>query len=176
MKKLIFLILVVGITSASNASMVLELRHEAGDTLEIYATSAYTIGDDIYFFVFGDTSEVMVSGGTVGVKEPAGPVPKDTVVGGGVGIPEPPPPLPDPLDDAVYGWIGTTAGTTSAGVGTYILDINWSLVGGATEAEISLYGTADFVTIDELSTITVPEPMTIALLGLGGLMLLRRRR
>jgi hypothetical protein len=140
--------------------------------LEIYATSAYTIGDDIYFYVVGDTLEVTITGGTVGVLEPIGPVPRDTYIDDRVWVE---PPIPPP-SNGIWGWIGTTAPTTSAGVGTYILDINWSLVGGATSAEVSLLGTVDFLTFSELDVIEVPEPMTIALLGLGGLMLLRRRR
>ncbi|MBW8042465.1 MAG: PEP-CTERM sorting domain-containing protein [Planctomycetes bacterium] len=165
---LLSLMLVISMASSANAAMVLELRHGDGDTLEIYATSGYTIGDDIDFYVFGHTSEVMVSGGTVGVLEPIGPVPKDTEVYDDVPFP--------PQWNGFWGWIGTTAPTTSAGVGTYILNIDWSLVGGATEAEIRLCGAPDNINFYTLSTITVPEPATVLLLTLGSLLLTRRRR
>jgi hypothetical protein len=168
MKKSIYLMLVFGIASAANASMVLELRHGAGSTVDIYATSGYRMGDDMYFAVVGDTSEVTVSGGSVVIP----PAPTDTAIYGDDaqlnGM------CTAPLD-GMWG-ILCSIGGVSAPVGTYIRGINWSLVGGATEAEIILIGTPDFATFDTLSTITVPEPMTIALLGLGGLLLLRWRR
>jgi hypothetical protein len=77
--------------------------------------------------------------------------------------------------DGVWGLIGAIAGGDCP-PGVIIEEINWSLVGGATESVISLVGTVDFANFNEFSTITVPEPITVALLGLGGLMLLRRRR
>jgi hypothetical protein len=173
MKKLMFLILVVGIASSANARMVLELQMGDADTVDIVATAGYLTGDDIYFFVFGDTSLVTVSGGTVGVKEPIGPVPKDTeIYDDPIMVPQPP---PSPFSDGVWGLIGAIAGGDCP-PGVIIEEIEWSLVGGATEAEISLFNTTDFVTFNTLSTITVPEPMTIALLGLGGLFVLRRRK
>jgi hypothetical protein len=174
-KKLIFFMLVVGIASAANA-MTLKLSMGDADTVDVDAISAYTMGDDTYFFVGGYTSEVTVSGGTIGIKEPIGPVPMDSMIWGDAWIPElPPPPPPDPLMNGKWGFIGAI-GPSNAGTGTYVDEIDWVLVGGATYAEIYLIGTADFMTYTTLDTITVPEPMTIALLGLGGLMILRRRR
>jgi hypothetical protein len=176
MKKLIFFMLVGGTVSAANASMVLELAMGDADTVDVVATSAYTMGDDTYFFVGGYTSEVTVSGGTLGVLEPIGPVPMDSMIWGDVWVPElPPPPPPDPLMNGKWGFIGAI-GPSNAGPGTYIDEIDWVLVSGVTHAEVYLIVTPDFVTFTTLDTITVPEPMTIALLGLGGLMLRRRRR
>ncbi len=166
MKKLIFFLLVVGITSAANARMVLELAHGDADTLDIVAAVGFSNGDDIYFAVVGDTSEVIISGGTVGTVAPPDTIIRDDPQAYGFCAP--------PLD-GIWGFIGgVVAAPLPAGV--IIEEINWSLVGGATYAEVYLIVTPDFATFDTLDTITVPEPMTVVLLGLGGLLALLRRR
>jgi hypothetical protein len=170
MKKLMFLMLVLGVASAADARMVLELQHGDADTVDIVATAGYLTGDDIYVAVIGDTSDVIISGGTLGVLDP-GPVPQDSQWWGDARIAG----MCIYPYDGMWGFIGAVAGGDLP-PGVIIEEIDWTLVGGATSADIDLIGTADFMNFNTLSTITIPEPMTIALLGLGGLMLLRRRK
>jgi hypothetical protein len=166
MKKLVFLILVVGIASAANA-MTLDLVHGDADTVDIDCIDGYIVGDDTYWALVGDTSEVILSGGTVGAGAPT-----DTGIYGynaqANGFCLPP-------FDGVWGFIGDIAGNPT-GPGTYIDEIEWTLVGGATGSWVSLVGTTDFLIFVMGPTLYVPEPVTIALLGLGGLLALRRRR
>jgi hypothetical protein len=166
MKKLIFLILVVGIASTANA-MTLDLVMGDADTVDIDCTDGYIVGDDTYWALVGDTSEITFSGGSV----VTGVAPADTAVFGddaqANGL------CSAPLD-GVWGFIGDIAGNPT-GPGTYIDEIDWVLVSGVTHAEVYLIGIQDLEPFT-LDTITVPEPMTLALLGLGGLLVLRRRR
>jgi hypothetical protein len=166
MKKLIFLILVVGIASAANA-MTLHLTTDLyAATLDIDCIDGYIVGDDIYWALVGDTSEITFSGGSVGAAAPAytGIYGYDAQVQGFCSAPL----------DGVWGYIGDIPGT-STGPGTYIDEINWTLV-GTYVTNVYLIGTTDFRTYTTLYQLFVPEPMTLALLGLGGLFLLRRRR
>jgi hypothetical protein len=73
-------------------------------------------------------------------------------------------------DGEVWG-LGTGAGETHmAGVW---LTADWSSL---TEVWVRAYQTYDTVNWILLDEIKVPEPMTVALLGLGGLFMLRRRK
>jgi hypothetical protein len=166
MKKLIFLMLVVGIASAANA-MTLDLVHGDADTVDIVATNGYTVGDDIYWALVGNSSEVILSGGIVGAVAPAdtGIYGYDAQANGMCATPL----------DGVWGFIGDIAGQ-STGPGTYIDEIEWTLVGNTTYTWVSLITTVDWGFFVMGPSLLVPEPMTLALLGLGGLMLLRRRR
>jgi hypothetical protein len=171
MKKLIFLILVLGTASAANA-MTLHLTPDLdAETLDIVDTEGYTVGDDIYWALVGNPSYITFSGGTVDAVAPL-----DTEILGydaqANGMCEAP-------YDGVWGFIGSIAGT-STGPGTYIdgIDYFFHVQGGDEISWVRLIGTTDFIEFTELDAIMifVPEPMTLALLGLGGLMLLRRRR
>nr|NIP27890.1 PEP-CTERM sorting domain-containing protein [Phycisphaerae bacterium]NIR63385.1 PEP-CTERM sorting domain-containing protein [candidate division Zixibacteria bacterium]NIW44332.1 PEP-CTERM sorting domain-containing protein [Gammaproteobacteria bacterium]NIP55484.1 PEP-CTERM sorting domain-containing protein [Phycisphaerae bacterium]NIS54194.1 PEP-CTERM sorting domain-containing protein [Phycisphaerae bacterium] len=140
------------------------------DTVDVYATAGYFTGDDIYFAVAGDTGAVTISGGAMGSDATVVPVDSaiygyDAQANGMVSAP----------DDGMWGYIGAIAGA-DLGPGTMIDEIAWTLVGGATNADIVLVATTDFMAFEVLDTINVPEPMTIALMGLGSLFLLRRRK
>ena len=53
---------------------------------------------------------------------------------------------------------------------------NWALQSGKTSALVTVYEVDETRASTELANIIVPEPTTIALLGLGGLLMLRRRK
>jgi hypothetical protein len=167
MKKLFVLMLVLGVASAANA-MTLTLVNGDADTVDIDCLDGYVVGDDTYFALVGDTGKVAVSGGAV----VAGVAPTDSAIYGydaqlnGLSVAP---------EDGMWGFLGDIAGAAK-GPGTYVDEVAWALVGGATSADLILYGTADFMNIVELARITIPEPMTMALLGLGSLFLLRRRK
>lgn len=168
MKKIIFLMLVVGTASVANAMTLKITTDFHAATLDIVDTEGYTVGDDIYWALVGNSSKIIFSGGSV----VAGVAPTDSGIYGynaqSVGFCSAP-------YDGVWGFIGDIAGQAT-GPGTYIDEINWILVGGTTVYSdwLALIGTTDFAAFTILWEI--PEPMTLALLGLGGLMLLRQRR
>jgi hypothetical protein len=169
MKKLLVLMLALCVVSVADARMVLELKMGSADTVDVDASAGYLTGDDIYFAVIGDTSVVTISGGAF---DAGAAVPVDSAIYGynaqENGMCAPP-------QDGMWGYIGAIAGG-DLGPGLMLDEINWTLVGGATSAILSLVATTDFGTFTTLDTITVPEPMTVALLGLGSLFLLRRRK
>ena len=128
--------------------------------MDIYATSQYGAGDDIFFAVVGDISVVTVSGGSVGVLDPT---PFDTQIYGDDAQAHNM--CSAPLD-GVWGVIASIV-QPIFGTGVYIDEISWILESGTTEAEIILISTQDLVHFSTLSTIVVPEPGTVLLLALG---------
>ena len=169
MKKLLILLMVLGVASVANGRMVLELQMGSGDTVDVDATAGYFTGDDIYFAVIGDTSAVAITGGafagTAAVPADSAIYGYDAQANGMAAAPE----------DGMWGYIGAIAGG-DLGPGLMLDEINWALVGGANGAWVNLVSTTDFIEFTTLDSIWVPEPMTIALLGLGGLFMMRRRK
>jgi hypothetical protein len=184
MKKLLIFILVIGMASAANA-MVLGISAD-GDPdpvdstivlapsetieLDIFDTEGYSIGDDVYF--------VLVTLPSVG-----------TISGGEINLASNPPPDTYVLDDAVGTgfWPGPENGIGGSivyygtsgtfGPGVYIDGIEFHCEGPG-DAVIELWTSIDFVDwgLEDAVTIhQVPEPTTVLLLGLGGLLLRRRR-
>jgi len=163
MKKLLILALVLGMTSAASAA--LSLGGVINGTIDLDTTGIVTvISDDTEpwaAFITYDPTVVGVSG--VVATSLAG---QDSEV------------IPDPS-----GWVGNYKMEAKD------MSEPFDSVQPGVQFEISVYGAAfndvytidlyaaDWVTILESGTVTViPEPMTIALLGLGGLFLLRRRK
>jgi hypothetical protein len=165
MKKLLVLMLVLGVASTASAMTLTLSADLAAGTVDVDDSTGYVVGDDLYFAVVGDTGAITVTGGAL-----TGIAPGDSAIFGDDaqlnGM------CAAPLD-GMWGSLASIAGTAT-GPGTYVENIAWSLVGGA--ADITLIGTSDFMTFTVLDVINVPEPMTIALLGLGSLFLLRRRK
>ncbi len=147
MKKLMALMLVISMSSFTNASMVLELQHGDADTVDVVAIEGYIDRDDVYFAVYGSTSVVAISGGSVTAAAPSdSEIFLSTAQSSGfVSAPY----------DGMWGYIGDLGGGGGTGTGTYIDEINWTLQGGATGAWIYLKTTRDFVTYDDLSEIWV---------------------
>jgi len=163
MKKLLILALVLGMTSAASAA--LSLGGDIGGTIDIGTTGIVTVISD-------DTSNWMgyieFDPTVVGVTG----VVATTIAGQDSYV------LPDPL-----GWTGyyeIQAADMSEPFDSVQPGAQFeiSVLGGAANAvyTISLLD-SDWATVLDTGTVTVvPEPMTIALLGLGGLFLLRRRK
>jgi hypothetical protein len=167
MKRLLFfLVLIVGTAPAANAMTLQFQQGGTPTTLDIVATAGYTMGDDIYFCVVADTSYVTITGGSVGAVAPAdtGIYGNDAQLNGMCEAPL----------DGMWGFIGNIAGG-AAPTGTYIDEIDVFLVGGILRTPIYLNSTTDFVNFITLDFIP-PEPATLFLLGLGALMLRRKRR
>lgn len=155
MKKLLVLMLVLGLATAANA-VTYDL---SGDTM----TATGTISVD----VTGATADVYLAlvisspGGlgtfTKGTYAPSmtGSVMAATVNG-----------------DAGEIWAFGTIPEELYQDGSW-LTAAWS--GASTNATITVYSTPDGLSYTFLDSVLVPEPMTIALLGLGGLFLRRRK-
>ena len=165
MRKILVLILVLGLASAANA-MLIKVDEQEGESFEVDVTATITV-------VSEDASSWL---GYIIVEE------------GGAGL----------LENAVIldaaGNSGAAAAYTEAGWGTgYELSASMSPEGvpaiaagsqfsfdyiGAVgdTATISFFVDPEFTTpVASVNVTVVPEPMTVILLGLGGLFLCRRR-
>lgn len=176
MKKLLALLLVLGVASVANAALVLSVDGDTSqDEIIINEGATVTIGvcntdagGYIAYLGFGYVSEggFELSGpiylGPPGYIPPIYPLPPEPIIYDdviyyelGFGIP------PEPFTEFPPGiWITFDLTCMSAGVDVFVelWDSSWSVV------------------VDTLIIHQVPEPMTIALLGFGGLLVLRRRR
>jgi len=177
MKKLLVLMLVVGMTSWASAMIV--------SPIEINNTGAVTMADITIDLPSGMSSAVDGSGGYWAlissssffnsIPDPANPV-------GGGAITSLAPDASGILGDAgdsgllpygvgVYGFFGSYSTTWSTGAGAYADSFT------GTPLYVSLFLIDDtFTTATDISQYYVPEPLTISLLGLGGLIMLRRRK
>ena len=161
MKKLMILVLVLGLTSVTNAALVLSLNGNT-DISEITVAPSDEFTVDVYSAT-GLTDEFNIIF--------AGPASYSDM--GTVHIP----PAPSTLTVSEYqpGWLMglQTAPVIDSQIGTW-----WDIVlhcDGEGDVIITLYDYSGWYVIDTAVVHQVPEPMTIALLGLGGLFLRRRK-
>jgi len=159
MKKLLVLTLILAMASAANAVLVLSFN---GDTevevAQVAPSDDFTIDvyqdtatyDEFWVDIQGDAS--WSGNGTLYIP----PAPSQLVLS---------------LD---YGWIHVSGNPTVDGdVGTW-----WDLTmhcDGPGDVTVDLYDSSGYILIDSLTIQQIPEPITVALLGLGGLLLRRRK-
>jgi hypothetical protein len=182
MKNLLILMLALGINSVANAAFTLVVDGEdVGDEYCMHTGAVIDIG--IYNDTQGDTSNTRqllayliindVTGGEwTGVNNvyipPAvpGSVNTDHGVGDHLGTGN--------LVDVFEAALSNGVPTDFSGVGV-LADYQYKHLVGYLTVLVELMDGTNGAILDSLA-IYVPEPMTIALLGLGGLFLLRRRK
>jgi hypothetical protein len=185
MKNLLAVMLVFGMASMASA-MTLQISVEGNpdpiDTqimlapsetirLDIHSPDGYVIGDDVYFSLVVDPAYGVITGGVV-----TGGAPPDTGIYGydalANGL------SPGGVDDGMWGSVLNIAGAPVA-PGIYIDDIIFHCEALNYDTLVTLWSTPDFATFtmeDQLIIHNIPEPATMALLSLGGLFFLRRRK
>lgn len=167
MKKFLVLILVLGVASAANATLSLSLDGgPAPDEITIASSDTVTI--DVHTDVGVNSLSYLdigyISEGTYSLSNPRlGPAAGD-FPGSFSGY------VPGDYDEFEITSAWLPASTKQAG-DIFLVDLHCE---GEGDVVVALYDSQgamiDFMTIHQ-----VPEPMTIALLGLGGLLLRRRK-
>jgi hypothetical protein len=163
MKKLLILALVFGMTSLASAAISLDgpTSINEGDTVSI-GINNLDGGDYLAYMNISLISQGGFSLGTPALTGLAGDI-------SGVGVP-----YEYAGGHEIEVTLAQSTGTSAPGV-QFTWDLTCLKAGVA--VTIELWDAADFsAPVDVLTIAQVPEPMTIALLGLGGLFMLRRRK
>jgi hypothetical protein len=188
MKKLLIFMLVLGMASLAGAmtlkisvdgivdppESLIVLHPSEYARLDIHS-SGFVVGDDTYLALVANTSLATISGGVVVIP----PAPLDSYIGDdavGFGMP-----IPEG-ENGIWGLISLLATSGSAPGGIYFDEILFHCEGPLPQPRdvvVKLYIVDPyFVTatmVDSVIIHQIPEPATIALLGLGGLLLKRRK-
>jgi hypothetical protein len=175
MKKLLVLMLVLGMTSMASATITskMNIQSMGGNLWQIQIDNLNNVDDGLggYWYLIGDAANP-VTGGAIAATIPAGFAAMSAVLG----------------DAGDTGWVGyglgrwgsfaTATSPYSTSPAVYADNFVWADAGySGPDITISLYSLADdFGSVELIDSVTIPEPMTVALLGLGSLFLLRRRK
>jgi hypothetical protein len=158
MKKLLVLMLVLGVSSLASAGLTLKIHDNMDGSFDIMST-AFAGGDDVYFAAV--SADIETTGGAIDGGPVASFVMDKAVTDGFMPVPA----------DGVWGYFGDPFGAPAAGG-------NWARgIQARIGAVVDLYiVAADWSSAELVDTVTlVPEPMSMLLLGLGGLFLRRRK-
>jgi hypothetical protein len=182
MKKLLVLLILVGLTSMASAALQIsvdgvqepvdsEIWLEPSDTiyLDIWTDTDITPGNGEWagWALVVNPANGSISGGMPVVSD-AGIVIYDDALGNG---------FPSSPENGVWGMLALSELSIITAGSTIYDEIIFHCESEPDDAIVHLYGTNDWVTPILLDTVIIhqPEPMTVALLGLGGLFLRRRR-
>ena len=172
MKKLLVLVLVLAMSSMASALLITMVDDAASDTIYIVSDTGWTSGDS------ADTGSwqgyIFVREGQLGsLDTPVTYTPTSHADGGNAGE-------LGQLNASTFAGYGagyqvdTGSAASAVRAGTQH-SVHYTLAAGETTV-LDFYLSPDHITAGEpYASITVPEPMTIVLLGLGGLFLRRRK-
>jgi hypothetical protein len=157
MKKLLILILVLGMASAANAALSIDGPTEINkDEPAIIAVVSDSSEDQSVYLVFGYVSE-----GGFELSDPRSPFP-DSII-------------PYPSDDTIKFELIFVQPPNPIPPGNWF-EVDLTCLKAGVDVFVHLIHSDMTTLLDTLTIHQIPEPMTLALLGLGGLLLLRRRR
>jgi hypothetical protein len=166
MKKLLVLVLVLALFSAANAAMTLNIVDNGTGTCGINSAGYAGFADEMYYAVV--SLAPATTGGVVTALAPtASSVQNDAWGAGAMDL------ILPAGENGVWGYLGTANPLAPPQAGGVYIDLIQSRVGDT----VKLYHVADDwsgVTLLDTATL-IPEPMTLVLLGLGGLFLRRRK-
>lgn len=169
MKKLLILMLVFGMVSAANAAIMLSVDGDTSqDEIDLPVSETVTIGvfvtdtaDYLAYLSFGYVSE-----GGFELSNPRYPWP---------GVP--PIIIPYPINDVIEFELSLTPPPDWILEPGIWFEVDFTCLAANVDVFVELWDAADLsAPADSLTIHQIPEPMTLALLGLGGLFLLRRRK
>jgi len=181
MKKLLVLALVLSMATMASAALQISVNGVVGGSVTLAPSETATLAiatDTAVGFGSGDwngwalvapTALADITGGavaTLGLNEPGMSI-QGTVAGAGM--------VEIPGQEGIAGTLNITGAAVGPGVlfDSFIIHCD-----GMGPTVISLFGTNDYETFSLLTSVQIvqtPEPMTMGLLGLGGLFLRRRK-
>ena len=191
MRKLLILMLVLGVAAAANAGLEISVRNlddspfdpetdsiAASDELwlDVHATNL-TSAEYVYWALVVEAAEGTISGGVVGATPPAGNLNSIDAWNAIAYYFYPYVPL-TPTQQGISGGVFDSGGLTLDGI--QIDNILFHCVEDGLDAVINLYVTPTYAPgtyslADSMTITQIPEPMTMALLGFGALLLRRRK-